>query len=156
METRLAKEYLSLRKATESDAADLAALHAESFGAAKWSLAQIAGSLALKTTLSPMAREGKTARGFMLCQIAGDQAEILTFCVSPSARRKGMGTLLLNVTIEAARQRQVKRMFLEVGADNKAAVALYENAGFRVTGKRAGYYKHGGTNVDAVTMALDL
>ena len=156
METRLAKEYLNIAKATETDASALAALHAESFGAAKWSLAQIAGSLALKTTLSPMVREGKKAKGFMLCQIAGDQAEILTFCVSPSARRNGLGTLLLNVAINAALQRQVKRMFLEVGADNKGAIALYEKEGFRVTGKRPGYYKHDDKNIDAVMMSLDL
>jgi len=156
METRLAKDYLSIRRATPNDAPALTALHAESFGAAKWSLAQIVDSLALQTTLAPVACEGKTIKGFLFCQVVRDEAEMLTFCVSPSTRRKGVGLFLLNVIVAALRQKKVKRLFLEVGADNKAAVTLYEKLGFIVTGKRPGYYIQGGKSIDALMMTLDL
>jgi ribosomal-protein-alanine N-acetyltransferase len=143
---------METRLATKDDAPLLAALHGESFGAARWSLAQIADSLALGTTLALVAREKETAQGFILCQVAQEDAEILTFCVSPSARRKGAGMLLLKAALENMRQRKAQRVFLEVAADNAPALALYEKTGFRVVGKRAGYYKREGKMIDAVKM----
>ncbi|MFA4995334.1 MAG: ribosomal protein S18-alanine N-acetyltransferase [Bdellovibrionales bacterium] len=155
METRLMDKELKIRKAIMNDAPAMTALHAECFGIAKWSMGQIADSLVLKTTLSPIAYEGKTIRGFLFCQVVRDEAEILTFCVDPATRRQGTGMLLLSGTIEAARRKKVKRMFIEVSVDNVAAVAMYEKAGFHKIGRRSGYYKQGGSNVDAVTMAFD-
>ncbi len=144
------------RLALAADAPALAALHAESFGAAAWSLAQIAESLALETTLGLVAYDGGAVQGFVLCQITESEAEILTFCVTPSARRKGVGRDLLIGAQEATRQRQAQRLFLEVAADNTAALALYDQSGFRVIGKRSAYYSHDGKTVDAVMLGADL
>ncbi len=139
-----------------TDAPALTALHAESFGAAAWSLAQIAKSLALETTLGLVAYDGGEARGFILCQITEIEAEILTFCVTPLARRKGVGRDLLAAAGKSARQRKAQRLFLEVAADNAAALALYDQAGFGVIGKRPAYYSHDGKAVDAVMLGTDL
>ena len=144
------------RLALATDAPVLAALHGESFGAAAWSLTQIAESLALETTRGFIAHDGGAAQGFILCQITESEAEILTFCVSPSARLKGVGRDLLATAQDAARQRKVQRLFLEVAADNKAALALYDQAGFCVIGKRPAYYSHDGKTVDAVMLSVDL
>jgi [ribosomal protein S18]-alanine N-acetyltransferase len=156
METRLKRIAPHIRKATKNDIRILAALHDESFGMARWSLAQIADGLALETTLALVAEEGKTAWGFILCQITGEDAEILTFCIAPSARRTGAGLSLLFAALEEMRQHSTRRVFLEVGADNAAALALYKKAHFRVTGQRTGYYKREGRAIDAVMMAFDL
>ena len=52
--------------------------------------------------------------------------------------------------VRAARRAEVKRLFLEVAADNDAAVALYEGLGFKIAGARKAYYQRaGGENVDA-------
>jgi ribosomal-protein-alanine N-acetyltransferase len=142
--------------ATGKDAALLAALHAESFGAARWSLAQIADSVALATTEAWVADEGGVLQGFILCQLAGDEAEILTFCVSPAARRKGAGRRLLDAALAAAKKKGIRRVFLEVAADNQAALTLYEKTGFRLNGKRAGYYARDGKAVDAMMLGFDL
>jgi ribosomal-protein-alanine N-acetyltransferase len=48
-------------------------------------------------------------------------------------------------------------MFLEVGADNPTAQALYERAGFVPAGRRPGYYTRPGvTAVDAIVMRRTL
>ena len=49
------------------------------------------------------------------------------------------------------------RAFLEVAADNEAAVALYRQAGFAEAGRRTGYYRRpDGTRIDACLLARDL
>jgi [ribosomal protein S18]-alanine N-acetyltransferase len=148
---------METRLATIADAKTLAVLHAESFGAAKWSADQLADSLMLKTTQGLVASDSNAIQGFILYQLAGSEAEILTFCTPIALRRKGIGHLLLSTAIQAVYAKDVRRVFLEVAADNDAALTLYGKAGFKNIGKRTGYYPR--TNnppVDAVMLSLDL
>jgi ribosomal-protein-alanine N-acetyltransferase len=51
------------------------------------------------------------------------------------------------------RKTKETQLFIEVAADNTAARALYERAGFAVTGRRKAYYeKPGGARQDAIVM----
>lgn len=147
---------MMIRAAAARDTERLAALHAESFGEARWTRQQIADSLALATTQAWLLEKDNIPQGFILCQVAGEEAEILTFCVSPSLRRHGAGQQLLNAVLASAKSKNIRRVFLEVAVDNEAALALYEKASFRQNGKRRGYYKRGGETVDAVMLSLDL
>ncbi len=144
---------METRLASKADAGLLASLHAESFGAARWGLAQIDSSLSLDTTLAPVALGAGKPLGFVLLQIAGEDAEILTFCVIPASRRKGVGSFLLNAVAKLAEAKGARCLFLEVAADNGPAVGLYEKFGFKSIGVRPGYYASG---ADAVSMAFDL
>ncbi len=144
------------RFASVSDAPALAALHSESFGDAGWSAAQLADSLALPTTQCWAAVDGNVVQGFILCQRVGDDAEILTFCVARAARRQHLGWNLLGAAIDDARRTDARQMFLEVATDNQPALVFYEKAGFRITGKRANYYRRGNLLVDALMLALEL
>ena len=54
--------------------------------------------------------------------------------IRPSERRKGYGTLLLNLTLERARGRGLRRVFLTCDADNPASAKVIEKNG----GKRCG------------------
>jgi ribosomal-protein-alanine N-acetyltransferase len=57
----------------------------------------------------------------------------------------------------AAQRAEAKKLYLEVAADNDAAMELYRSSGFLGTGLRRGYYaRPGGEAVDAVTLALKL
>jgi ribosomal-protein-alanine N-acetyltransferase len=144
------------RLASLTDAPQLAALHGDSFAEGKWTLTQITDSLKLASSEAWVVEESAAPQGFILCQLGGGEAEILTFCVAPVARRKGVGETLLAAALASARQKNARRIFLEVARDNIAAAALYEKSGFRIIGQRPGYYRRGDAAVDAVMYALDL
>jgi [ribosomal protein S18]-alanine N-acetyltransferase len=146
---------METRLATKDDAVLLAALHEKSFGAARWTPAQVADSLALDTTLVLVVQENKMPQGFIMCQVVGAEAEILTFCIIPEKRRRSAGTFLLKETLEKLKSKNIRKIFLEVAANNVAALDLYKKAGFLQTGKRQGYYARSGGLVDAVTMSLE-
>ncbi len=148
---------MEARLAALADAARLAALHKACFGPAGWSASQIAESLRLETTLGLMAESDGDAAAVILCQITPEaEAEVLTLAVRPELRRCGLGLLLLHAAMDAARARKAKRLFLEVAADNAAALALYEKAGFGAIGRRRGYYARNDGSVDAVMMGASL
>ena len=85
------------------------------------------------------------------------KSELLTIAVRPTERRRGAGRRLLTAVIEHVREAGARALFLEVGADNPPARALYEAMGFRVIGRRAAYYRRGeGPAADALIMRLSL
>jgi ribosomal-protein-alanine N-acetyltransferase len=90
--------------------------------------------------------------GFVLARVAGGEAEILTLAVAPAARGGGLGRSLLQAAINKARALQARTMFLEVGTDNPAALALYAGLGFARVGMRKGYYN----GRDAAVLRLSL
>ena len=92
--------------------------------------------------------------GFALARTLAGESELLTLAVTPDHQGKGIGSALLKDWLGAA---QADIAYLEVAADNTAAITLYERAGFEVTGHRRGYYARPGThNVDAIVMSLAL
>jgi ribosomal-protein-alanine N-acetyltransferase len=128
------------------DPAPLAVLHAASFPDA-WTAKAIADLLATPGTFAFHADDG-----FVLARVAAGEAEILTLAVAPGARGKGLGRALLQAAIARARAMGAQTMFLEVGADNPAALALYAALGFTKVGDRKGYYQ----GRDALVLRLPL
>ena len=132
----------------------LATLHALSFTTPPpWSASDFAGFLA--DPLAFLLVEGDA--GFLLGRAVAGEAELLTIAVAPEARRRGLGRTLVSRFLYQARLRQADRAFLEVSAQNPAAIALYESAGFTPAGRRTGYYRTPeGTRIDALVLARDL
>lgn len=142
-------------------ALDVAAgLHRASFGPMGepvWTRQDLAGLLVSPGVRGLLLRIGDYAVGIALCRVTIDEAELLTLAVDPAHRRLGAGRALLAAATDDVRQAGARIFFLEVGADNPAAQALYIEAGFRPVGRRAGYYPRGeGATADAVVMRLDL
>ncbi len=132
-------------------AMSLAKLHAESFGNEAWSADSIKSSLSLPTTAGWLALAGNGEKaGFILCQTAANESEILTLCVSPRLRRLGIGRALVEKTLAAGAVAGVVATHLDVAADNHAARGLYEGLGFRLVRIRSGYYRRTNGDVDAV------
>ena len=124
----------------------LAALHATCFPDA-WNAAAISALLVTPGTYAYAHEDG-----FVLARVAGGEAEILTLAVAPPARGQGVGRGLLQAAIVRAHQLGAQAMFLEVGTENPAALALYAGLGFAKAGMRKGYY-HG---KDALVLRLPL
>lgn len=129
-----------------ADPAPLAALHAQCFPD-PWD------AKALRELFAADAFAFSSDDGFVLARVAGGEAEILTLAVAPAARGKGLGRALLQAAIKRARAEGAETMFLEVGADNPAALALYAGLGFAKVGIRKSYYN--GRDAAVLRLPLD-
>ena len=91
--------------------------------------------------------------GFLMAQNVLDQAEILTLAVDPECRRQGIAARLVADFHQSCLKRAVSKVFLEVAADNAAAIALYRANGYDEVGLRKRYYSHpDGRRIDALVM----
>jgi ribosomal-protein-alanine N-acetyltransferase len=91
---------------------------------------------------------------FCLARVVMDEAEILTIATHPDHRNKGYAKRALTLFETEARSRKAVTAFLEVAADNLAALRLYDACGYRQTGLRKGYYRRKNEqNVDALLMS---
>lgn len=131
----------------------MAEIHGESFTTPRpWSETEIAGMLS-----SPLCFLLTESDGFLIGRAVAGEAELLTLAVAPAARGRGQGARLVAAFLAAAEVRQAETAFLEVAADNAAALRLYEAAGFTRSGLRRGYYATPeGQPIDAVLMARPL
>lgn len=149
---------LSLLWASPDRADEIAALHARVFDP-PWDAEEIIRLIEHPAAASFVAqlREPRMLAGFILGQIAADEAEILSIGVAPEWQRRGIARSMVEGLVRAARRAEVKRLFLEVAADNEPAIGLYESMGFKPVGARKDYYKRPGAKpVDAVVLALEL
>ena len=71
------------------------------------------------------------------------RGHVVVLGVSPDVRRRGVATTLMRHLEDAFRSHDVHLMHLEVRTTNDGARALYEGLGFRVAGRRLGYYTNG-------------
>ena len=70
-----------------------------------------------------------------------NEAELANLAVDPSARRHGVGRILLDAMLDDAARRSIDRVFLEVRESNAAARQLYAMRGFEHVGRRKKYYR---------------
>lgn len=135
----------------------LAELHAACFGPSlqqPWSATAISALLAVPGTLGGVAVGPRDdVLGLVIGRAIGDEAEILTLCVAPAARRCGIATALLEYLCELLGPD--RRTLLEVAQTNKAARELYARLGFRQVGRRPDYYRRGAKTADALLLARD-
>ncbi|GJL96357.1 MAG: alanine acetyltransferase [Hyphobacterium sp.] len=129
----------------------LAQLHADCFPRG-WSALELAELLAEPGMIS--LSEGRPkARGFILCRVVLDEAEILTLAVARECRGLGIGHALLDQAVSRAELAGAKSVFLEVSTRNEAAITLYTKCGFVRGGLRRDYYADGS---DALVMEKTL
>ncbi|PYT03472.1 MAG: hypothetical protein DMF65_04155 [Acidobacteria bacterium] len=82
---------------------------------------------------SLVAYEGEELVGVAALAIRGEAGWVGGFGVVPRRRGRGLGRLLMAALLEQARACRLRRLTLEVLAQNAAARRLYEGAGMRVT-----------------------
>lgn len=81
-----------------------------------------------------------------------DEAHITLLGIHPHYRGQKLGQLLLCILLQDAVERQLKWATLEVSANNKLALSLYQKFGFEIAGRRKNYYPT--TGEDALVLWL--
>lgn len=79
--------------------------------------------------------------GYCLYQVVFEQAEILRIGTHPDYQRQGIASQLFTVLNNELKANKVDSLLLEVRADNRPAIALYEQQGFILIHRRKGYYQ---------------
>ena len=94
--------------------------------------------------------------GFLVARALVRETEILNLAVRLDARRTGVGTALLREAMSWSRSLEAERALLEVRPSNAAALKFYERHGFRIVGRRPGYYATPAPVEDALLLDLPL
>ncbi|MGO9006919.1 MAG: GNAT family N-acetyltransferase [Beijerinckiaceae bacterium] len=148
----------SIRRIGPEWSRDCARIHAQCF-ARGWQSTEFASLLTDRQVLADGAIDARMRQmsGFVLSRKAADEAEILTIAVAPPSRRKGIGSNLLSTHLGRLAAAGANTLFLEVDAENQAALALYAGFAFRRVGERKTYYpRPGGADATAFIMRRDL
>ena len=135
-----------LRRATEGDLGDIAAIQQASPEAAQWAVAEY-----LKYD-SVVAEAGGRISGFLVSRtVAAGESEILNLAVQPEYRRCGVARTLMSRFLAD----HPGLVYLEVRESNIAALTFYKSIGFKEFATRRGYYEspHGSSET-AIVMRL--
>ncbi len=84
-----------------------------------------------------------------------DECHVGTVAVSRDFRGLGIAKLMLGYTAEKALAEGVTHIILEVRVGNEAAIGLYHGLGFKIVGRRKGYYQDTGEDAHLM-MATNL
>jgi [ribosomal protein S18]-alanine N-acetyltransferase len=127
-----------------ADCREISELHGFRFPR-QWSDGEFQNLLMQENVFGFVARQtnaffSKPLGGFVLSREAAGEAEILTVAVSEKFARLGLGWRLMQAALREASSRGADSMFLEVEAENAAAVALYGKLGFARIAERPAYY----------------
>jgi ribosomal-protein-alanine N-acetyltransferase len=146
-----------VRDAGAPDAELMAHLHAACFDPA-WSAHDMLAHLRPPLAVAAIATLNDQPTGFLLAREIAGEAEVLSIGVRPAGRRCGVAARLLAHLEQAVADRLGRQIFLDVAADNVAAIAAYHRAGYRETDRRRAYYAAPGNApaVDAIVMSKRL
>ena len=146
-----------LRTAVDADVDILARLHGLAFPEDPWERRALSRLVALPKMHARLAESGRKPVGFLLALVVGGEAEVLTLCVDPAVRRRGVARTLLADLYAAGCAARASRVVLEVAADNETARALYAAEGFTAVGRRPFYYQRpAAAAADALILARPL
>lgn len=125
----------------EEDIEAVAALEAASF-ARPWTREMLLAELRRQdiTRLYVLRTPAVRVAAFCLCWLIVDELHINTVAVDPALRRQGLASHLMQHVLADAAAAGASRATLEVRESNVAAMKLYRRLGFKVAGRRPGYY----------------
>jgi ribosomal-protein-alanine N-acetyltransferase len=133
---------LPIRLATSADIPAIVDLANRAASAAHWSGEQYQRIFADKTPrgVALVSDEQSVVHSFLIGRALDGEWELENIVVSNSRRRQGIGKMLLDEFLAAAKTEGAKAVFLEVRESNFAARRLYESCGFAENGRRQRYY----------------
>ena len=99
-------------------------------------------------------KEEETILGHCVLYRICDEAEITSFAVRESERKKGIGTAFLKELLTYLKEDEAKIAYLEVRESNVAARKVYTKCGFSEIGLRKRFYQK--PVEDAIVMGIEL
>jgi len=140
-----ARQRLTIRPARADDLDALVALERRCFAGDRLSRRALRRHLASGRCALIAAERAGTLVGSALVLFRADSraARLYSIAVDRGARGLGLGARLLEAAERAARRRGAESMRLEVRPGNRAAVGLYERAGYRPFACMERYYEDG-------------
>lgn len=87
-------------------------------------------------------QEGKII-GFLVYWVMFEQAQIANIAISPAFRGQGLGHVLMEYALQAAKKLGAETFTLEVRPSNEKAKHLYETHGFTFLHRVKSYYSDG-------------
>ena len=131
-----AEAGLRLRPATSDDLDAIWEIGSAVFTTEAWSLEAMREELGAEhRSYLVLEDEAGGILGYGGLLAVGTEGDIQTIALAPAARGRGQGRRLMNALLDAAAERGVREVFLEVRADNPVARSLYASLGF--TSRRA-------------------
>ena len=125
----------------------------ECFPLEPWNFRMLVSSFESESFFGVVAEDGEEILGYGGITVALDSADIGNIAVCEQFRRGGVGTAVLTKLIEIAKEKGVKKVFLEVRVSNSPAMSLYIKNGFKGAYARTRYYSDG---EDCLVMTKEL
>ncbi len=121
-----------------------------------WTVTSFQYEITNNDALLKVAVADNVIAGFICIRSMLDITHILDIAVEPGKRRRGIGSRLLQNSIDALKKLRpdIKHITLEVRESNHEAISLYERSGFKKTGIRRNYFRN--PPEDGIIMGLDL
>ena len=157
-----ASQGVSIGSMTEHDLLEVVEIE-ESSGLSRWGwaayYAELQGGnrhlmLVARVADSEHRRGRSKLAGYIVARMGADELHINNVAVREPYRRLGIGRALLDRILAEGKRSEIPCAFLELRAGNTAALALYEECGFRVTARRSKYYSE--PVEDALVMIVQL
>jgi ribosomal-protein-alanine N-acetyltransferase len=139
MATRTRQNALTIRAATERDLEEVATIERSVFND-PWSRRSFSALVGEGHVVFLVATSDNGVEGYAIVIVSGAECELANLAVTRLMQRQGLGARLLAESMDRARERGGREMFLEVRASNAAAIQLYSSAGFQAVGRRVRYY----------------
>lgn len=117
-------------------------LEIENFSSDAWTKNMIEESFSsLNDYIFKYTDEGNNLIGYAIIRINLDEAELFKICINKTYRNKHLASKLLGYIENFCKQKEVKKIFLEVRSKNEEALNLYTKHKFTQISKRNNYYK---------------
>lgn len=116
---------------------------AKEAGAALWTAKQFKDELNLTCAQIFLCfeKETKELLGFLCFRVYKDEAELTNFAVKVQEQNKHFGTKLLSFALTNLLTENIKKITLEVNAQNTKAKKIYQDFGFKKVSIRKNFYE---------------
>lgn len=150
----VSEDQIIIEEMTENDLSEVVKIEDQSFSD-PWSCNMFKAELLNPFSNVWLARDRSgTLMGYICFWIIEDEAHILDLAVHPHFRGRGVGSLLISVSLDYWKIKGIRIVYLEVRESNVIACKLYEKFGFKIMMRRIKYYRK--PIEDAFIMGLEI